>query len=186
MKEKIKKVVNKKTAISTVLLLCVIFAAAALALYNNAKFDLQAINFPSYQTTTATTTTTTTTRSAVATTTTTKVAILTQTTTAITATTATTPTTQTTQTTQTTIPQSFVTLEIKSWGYNPNVITISKGSTATWTNKDGEVHTVTSAGNFDSGDIAAGGSWQYTFNAVGTYEYSCKYHPSLTGKVIVN
>ena len=174
MKGKIKKITNKKMAITTVLLLVVIFAAAALALYNNAKFGSQNINIQNIvnvqnndqtattQTTTAAITTTTQTR--------------TQTNTATVA----------SSTTVITNPPSIVTLEIKSWGFNPDAITIAKGSAATWTNKDGEKHTVTSSGNFDSGDIAAGGSWSYTFNSVGTFEYSCKYHPSLTGKITVN
>jgi plastocyanin len=84
-----------------------------------------------------------------------------------------------------TFQPSAVTLEIKSWGFNPNTVTLLKGSTATWTNKDSVTHTVTSAGNFDSGDIAAGASWTYTFNKAGTFEYSCKYHSSMTGKVVI-
>lgn len=80
---------------------------------------------------------------------------------------------------------STVTLEIKSWGYNPNRVTLLKGSTATWTNLDTVTHTATSTGNFDSGDIAAGKSWTYTFNKAGTFEYSCKYHPSMTATVVI-
>jgi plastocyanin len=80
---------------------------------------------------------------------------------------------------------STVTLEIKSWGFNPDRITLMKGSTATWENKDGATHTVTSAGNFDSGDITAGNSWTHTFNTVGTFEYSCKYHSSMKATVVI-
>jgi plastocyanin len=167
----IKKITNKKTAVTTVLLLLVIFVAAALALYNNAKFGSLLVTTPNNQpaaTTTQTRTQTNTATASMATTTTTR------------ASTAASPTTVITN------PPSIVTLEIKSWGFNPDAITIAKGSTATWTNKDGEKHTVTSSGNFDSGDIAAGGSWSYTFNSIGVYEYSCKYHPSITGKITVN
>jgi len=79
---------------------------------------------------------------------------------------------------------SSVTLEIKSWGFNPDVVTLLKGSTATWTNKDSATHTVTGSG-FDSGDIASGKSWSHTFSTAGTFEYSCKHHPSMTAKVII-
>jgi len=79
---------------------------------------------------------------------------------------------------------SAVTLEIKSWGFNPNVVTLLKGSSATWTNKDSVTHTVTGSG-FDSGDIGAGKSWSHTFSTAGTFEYSCKYHSSMTAKVII-
>jgi len=84
-----------------------------------------------------------------------------------------------------TFQPSAVTLEIKSWGFNPNTVTLLKGSTATWTNKDSVKHTVTSAGNFDSGDIAAGASWPYTFNKAGTFEYNDKYNPSMKAKVVI-
>jgi plastocyanin len=80
---------------------------------------------------------------------------------------------------------SFVTLEIKSWGFNPNVITISKGSTAKWANLDSKIHTVTSSGNFDSGDIPAGGTWTYTFNKAGTFNYNDKHDPSMQAMVVI-
>lgn len=80
---------------------------------------------------------------------------------------------------------SIVTLEIKSWGFNPNVITISKGSTAKWTNLDSKVHTVTSSGNFDSGDIAAGVTWTYTFDKAGTFHYFDKHDSSMTAMVVI-
>jgi plastocyanin len=80
---------------------------------------------------------------------------------------------------------SIVTLEIKNWGFNPNVITISKGSTAKWTNLDSKVHTVTSSGNFDSGDITAGVTWTYTFDKAGTFHYSDKYDSSMTAMVVI-
>lgn len=84
-----------------------------------------------------------------------------------------------------TFQPSVVTLEIKSWGFNPSTVTLLKGSTATWTNLDSVVHTVTSTGNFDSGDIAAGKPWTHTFNSAGTFEYSCKYHLSMKGAVVI-
>jgi len=84
-----------------------------------------------------------------------------------------------------TFQPSIVTLEIKSWGFSSETITLLKGSTVTWTNKDGVKHTVTSAGNFDSGDIAAGASWPYTFNKAGTFEYNDKYNPSMKAKVVI-
>jgi len=84
-----------------------------------------------------------------------------------------------------TFQPSIVTLDIKSWGYSSDTITLLKGSTVTWTNFDSATHTVTSAGNFDSGDITAGKSWSHTFDKAGTFEYSCKYHPSMKAKVVI-
>jgi plastocyanin len=71
--------------------------------------------------------------------------------------------------------------------YNPASITIAKGTTVTWINKDATVHTVTSGSLFDSGDITQGKSFSHTFNSAGTYSYYCTYHRSMgmTGRVVV-
>lgn len=66
--------------------------------------------------------------------------------------------------------------------YNPDSLSVSKGTKVTWTNKDQVDHTVTSgtpgnpSGTFDSGDVAPGKSWSYTFNTTGTFKYYCKIH----------
>jgi plastocyanin len=53
-------------------------------------------------------------------------------------------------------------------------------------NEDGTAHTVTSDTSlFDSGYIAAGGSWTYTFTSTGTYRYHCTYHSWMAGIVVV-
>ncbi|MFH0711496.1 MAG: cupredoxin domain-containing protein [Candidatus Aenigmatarchaeota archaeon] len=79
---------------------------------------------------------------------------------------------------------SQVTLEIKSWGFNPDTVSLVKGSTASWTNKDSVKHTITGEGYFDSKDIQPGATWSYTFNTPGTYKYSCKYS-GFMGTVVI-
>lgn len=75
--------------------------------------------------------------------------------------------------------------------YNPPQITVAPGTTVVWTNLDEVVHTVTSGtrenpdGIFDSGDIPAGGTFSYTFEEPGTYDYFCIPHPGMDGTVIV-
>ena len=79
--------------------------------------------------------------------------------------------------------------------YIPQTINIPEGTTATWTNNDAEMHTVTS-GNldtgsvtgvlFDSGPLASGKTFKHTFNDKGTFDYFCSLHPFMKGKVIVN
>ena len=67
----------------------------------------------------------------------------------------------------------------------PSSITITVGTKVTWTNKDSYAHTVTSGtpshptGLFDSGNINAGGTFSYTFDSTGTYQYYCKIHPDI-------
>lgn len=76
--------------------------------------------------------------------------------------------------------------------FNPSGITVTQGTTVTWTNKDGYAHTVTSGtpdnadGKFDSGTINSGGTYSYTFTSAGTYNYFCRFHASMmTGTVTV-
>ncbi|HZW55738.1 MAG TPA: cupredoxin domain-containing protein [Nitrososphaerales archaeon] len=71
--------------------------------------------------------------------------------------------------------------------YSPSTITVVIGvnNTVTWVNDDQAPHTVTDTGVFDSGIVAAGGSWTHTFTTPGTYQYKCTIHPWMTGTIIV-
>ncbi|MBI5009691.1 MAG: cupredoxin domain-containing protein [Bacteroidia bacterium] len=71
--------------------------------------------------------------------------------------------------------------------FNPDKITVTAGTTITWTNKDGSVHTVTSdTGLFDSGNISANGTFSHKFSTAGTFLYHCAVHTTMTGSVVVN
>ena len=78
--------------------------------------------------------------------------------------------------------------------YVPPEITVSVGTTVTWTNDDSTIHTVTEgtpggAGAtpaFDSSIVAPSATWEHTFDAAGEFDYYCTLHPFMTGKVIVN
>lgn len=72
--------------------------------------------------------------------------------------------------------------------FEPSSITVVLGvnSTIVWVNQDVLVHNVNSNGGFfNSGDIAPGAEWWFTFTTAGVYPYYCSYHPSHTGVVIV-
>lgn len=79
---------------------------------------------------------------------------------------------------------------IQNFAYSPQVVTITVGSSVTWTNDDGVDHTVTSLSGpaaFDSGQIAGGGTYSHRFTVVGTYTYHCADHsmmPTATVKVV--
>ncbi len=81
------------------------------------------------------------------------------------------------------------TIVMQNIAFNPSTKTITKGTTLTFQNLDGFVHTATSdsAGGWDTGDIAGGSSKTVTFSTAGTFPYHCKYHASMgmTGKIIV-
>ncbi|MFZ0896589.1 MAG: plastocyanin/azurin family copper-binding protein [Candidatus Nitrosopolaris sp.] len=77
--------------------------------------------------------------------------------------------------------------------YSPSRLTISVGTTVTWTNNDNTGHTVTEgnpSGNtppngFDSGILAPGKMFTHYFDTVGTIQYYCTLHPTMLGEIIV-
>jgi plastocyanin len=81
-----------------------------------------------------------------------------------------------------TAPQ--VTVEQAMFG--PATLTIRAGTTVTWVNHDGDLHTVTSTqGLFASPGLDAGDTFAYRFTAPGTYPYFCALHPHMHGTIIV-
>jgi plastocyanin len=75
---------------------------------------------------------------------------------------------------------------MKSIAFQPGRIEITVGTTVAWTNNDAVPHTVTAVDrSFDSGNLAAGATWQYTFTKPGTYQFFCVVHPFMKGVVIV-
>ena len=77
-------------------------------------------------------------------------------------------------------------VDISGFAFVPSTLTVSVGTTVTWTNNDSVSHTVTSNDNlFESGNLAKGATFSHTFNQKGTFNYHCSIHPSMTGKIIV-
>lgn len=53
-------------------------------------------------------------------------------------------------------------------------------------NRDATTHTVTDNNKaFDSGNIASGATYKYTFTTAGTYQYYCTIHPFMKGTIVV-
>ena len=66
--------------------------------------------------------------------------------------------------------------------FQPDTLTINRGDSVVWTNKDLFPHTVVSkVGGFDSREVAAGASWTFTANSGGEVEYVCTLHPVMKG-----
>ena len=76
-------------------------------------------------------------------------------------------------------------VDILNFAFVPQNLTVSVGTTVRWTNLDAYPHTVTSAGNFDSGMLNQNQSYSFTFNAPGTYDYVCAYHNNMSGRIVV-
>ncbi len=77
------------------------------------------------------------------------------------------------------------TVVIEATSYAPQLLTVKRGDTVVWVNKDPFPHTVTAAGSFDSKSIPAGGKWNYTARHAGDYAYTCTFHPNMKGRLII-
>lgn len=71
------------------------------------------------------------------------------------------------------------TVVIQGAAYAPGTLTVKRGDTVNWVNKDPFPHTVTAKGVFDSHDIAPGKQWKYTPRKSGEYPYICTLHPNM-------
>lgn len=83
---------------------------------------------------------------------------------------------------------SAATAEVKidNFSFGPQTITVSAGTTVTWTNRDDIPHTVVSTdGVFKSKVRDTDEKFSFTFDKAGTYPYYCTIHPKMTGKVVV-
>ena len=91
-----------------------------------------------------------------------------------------------------------VNVTMVNFAYVPSNITITNGTMVVWTNKEAFVsHSVVSDTKvinpetgtrspiFASGDLGPGASFEFQFNATGTYNYHCGHHSFMRGTVIV-
>lgn len=76
-------------------------------------------------------------------------------------------------------------LTIKGFAFSPKSLTVKVGTTVTATNLDSAAHTWTAGSTFDSGNLAQGKSFSYTFKTAGSFSYVCTYHPRMVGTVVV-
>ncbi|MBS3058171.1 MAG: cupredoxin family copper-binding protein [Candidatus Diapherotrites archaeon] len=78
------------------------------------------------------------------------------------------------------------TVEIQDFAYSPAELTIKKGDTVKWVNKDSVGHTATGDnGEFDTGLISQNQEASVTFNNAGTFTYHCTPHPYMKATIIV-
>ena len=78
---------------------------------------------------------------------------------------------------------------IKNFAFTPKTLTVSPGTTVTWTNNDSMSHTVVSTKSlslnstttsiFASSALSQGQTFSFTFSAKGVYFYECTIHKSL-------
>ena len=94
--------------------------------------------------------------------------------------------------TQTTQPATNDQVTIELIAFKPTTLTVQTGDTVIWNQLDPGFHTVTSGtveqggagvtqhqdGKFDSGRVATGGNFEFTFSEPGLYPYYCQIHPA--------
>jgi len=79
------------------------------------------------------------------------------------------------------------TVIIENMVFNPADLTVNKGDTIVWVNKDFFPHTVTAENaSYDSKSIATGKKWKYVAKRTGTSKYKCNLHPTMHGQIVVN
>ena len=78
-------------------------------------------------------------------------------------------------------------IEIVNFNFSQLALTITKGSTVTWTNKDSARHTVTSdsGSELNSELFGKDETYSHTFNELGTFDYHCAPHPFMKAKIVV-
>jgi plastocyanin len=73
-------------------------------------------------------------------------------------------------------------VSMTSSAFVPDEIHVPAGTTVKWVNDSQVAHTVTSTtGLFDSGNLAKGSSYSFTFDDPGEYLYYCNYHGAPNG-----
>jgi plastocyanin len=77
------------------------------------------------------------------------------------------------------------TVDISHFEFHPPTLQVNKGGRVIFSNSSGTAHTATDKGAFDTGRIKAGKAAAVTFAQKGTFNYHCKIHPFMHGKIVV-
>lgn len=87
---------------------------------------------------------------------------------------------------------------VRLLAFQPESLEVAAGTEVTWLQQDPGAHTVTSGtvqsgsgssteqpdGRFDSGEIATGATFRFTFSKPGNYPYFCSLHPATMRAVV--
>lgn len=87
------------------------------------------------------------------------------------------------------VPASPHQVLIYEYKFKPRALTVPRGTTVTWINRDTAPHTATRRSEndepFDSGNMNFEAAFTHTFQSTGTFIYLCIYHPGMQGTVVV-
>ena len=79
------------------------------------------------------------------------------------------------------------TVTVANMAFTPATVGVGMGETVTWNFQDATTHTATSVprGFFDTGTASNGASRTVRFPSAGVFDYACRIHPMMRGKVRV-
>lgn len=83
------------------------------------------------------------------------------------------------------VKPSVKTVFISNFAFDPAAISIQKGDTVTWQNKDSVAHTVIIDNEAGSAPLLKDQTFTHTFATAGHFIYHCGIHPSMKGTVDV-
>jgi plastocyanin len=75
-------------------------------------------------------------------------------------------------------------IAVRDNSFSPNSIEIEPGTTVTWTWEGNADHNV--YGDGLESPVQKTGTYAYTFEQTGQYDYECTLHPGMKGRVIVD
>jgi plastocyanin len=86
-----------------------------------------------------------------------------------------------------TIPASAetITVTIENLSFKPAEVTAKVGDTILWVNKDIFDHTATARDNSFDVIPPTNNSVSQTLTKIGVFDYYCRYHPNMTGRLVV-
>ncbi len=77
------------------------------------------------------------------------------------------------------------------YAFNPKQLTVSRGDTVKWINREDPMHHVISGvagfpdSLFESGDLGYNDTFAFVFDTLGLFNYYCLLHPTMIGSVTV-
>ncbi len=74
---------------------------------------------------------------------------------------------------------------MESVTYAPKQLKVRVGDTVEWTNRDIVAHTATAKDRSWDVNVAVGKAGRVVMNTPGSVAYFCRYHPNMTGEIIV-
>ncbi|MCB8822912.1 cupredoxin domain-containing protein [Microvirga rosea] len=74
---------------------------------------------------------------------------------------------------------------MKDIAFAPKQVTVHVGDTLEWANQDIVAHTATAKDKSWEVNVLPGKNGRVVMKAAGTFDYICRYHPNMTGEIII-